>query len=169
MRSRTELAFGDKLQLLTKQPTDNLQEIKKAVDSIQDDGTGQERVFAAVYSTAEWYRRLRIPDEGTREPERNVMIIVFTDEAGSDQEGLDKTVGMCRRYEMPVYVVGVPKDDASCAGIQLSFLSLQQPDGWVCAAARVDGSAVAADGIPRRRVRAWGRGPARAIPPCARP
>ncbi|MFM2094879.1 MAG: hypothetical protein RIS70_2003 [Planctomycetota bacterium] len=102
------VSFGDKLQLLTKQPTDNLQEIKKAVDSIQDDGTGQERVFTAVYSTAEWYRRLRIPDEGTREPERNVMIIVFTDEAGSDQEGLDKTVGMCRRYEMPVYVVGVP-------------------------------------------------------------
>lgn len=43
--------------------------------------------------------------------------------------------------EPRVYVVGVPKDDASCAGIQLSFLSLQQPDGWVCAAARVEDNA----------------------------
>ncbi|MBM4003915.1 MAG: VWA domain-containing protein [Planctomycetes bacterium] len=102
------VAFGDKLQLLTKQPTDNLVEIKKAIDGIQDDGTGMERVFSAVYSTAEWYRRLRIPDEATREPERNVMIIAFTDEAGSDQDGLDKTVAICRRYEMPVYVIGVP-------------------------------------------------------------
>ncbi|HVY31598.1 MAG TPA: hypothetical protein VHB79_33915 [Polyangiaceae bacterium] len=44
--------------------------------------------------------------------------------------------------EPRVYVVGTPKtDDASCAGIQLSFLSLQQPDGWVCAAARVEDNA----------------------------
>lgn len=102
------VAFGNSLHLLTKQPTDNLVEIKKAIDSIQDDGTGQERVFSAIYASAEWYRRLRIPDDSTKAPERNVMIIVFTDEAGSDQDGLDKTVSICRRYEMPVYVVGVP-------------------------------------------------------------
>jgi hypothetical protein len=36
------------------------------------------------------------------------MLIVVTDEAGDDVEGLDLTVDMCRRYQMPVYVVGVP-------------------------------------------------------------
>jgi hypothetical protein len=37
------------------------------------------------------------------------MLIVVSDEVGNDVvEGLDKTVNICRRYEMPVYVVGVP-------------------------------------------------------------
>lgn len=43
--------------------------------------------------------------------------------------------------EPRVYVVGEPHNDASCAGIQLSFVSLDQPDGWVCAAARVEDNA----------------------------
>ena len=36
------------------------------------------------------------------------MIVVFTDEAGDDIEQLDATVDICRKFEMPVYVVGVP-------------------------------------------------------------
>jgi hypothetical protein len=36
------------------------------------------------------------------------MIVAFTDEVGSDQNDLDSTVKLCRRYAMPVYVVGVP-------------------------------------------------------------
>ena len=36
------------------------------------------------------------------------MIVVFTDEAGDDVAALDPTVDLCRKYEMPVYVVGVP-------------------------------------------------------------
>jgi hypothetical protein len=33
---------------------------------------------------------------------------VFTDERGDDFTGIDVTVQLCRRYNMPVYVVGVP-------------------------------------------------------------
>jgi hypothetical protein len=37
-----------------------------------------------------------------------------------------------------VYVVGTPNaSDATCTGIDWSFLSKDQPDGWVCMAARV--------------------------------
>ncbi len=36
------------------------------------------------------------------------MIVVFTDEAGDDVDALDATVDLCRKYEMPVYVIGVP-------------------------------------------------------------
>ncbi len=40
--------------------------------------------------------------------------------------------------EPHVYVVGTPNpNDASCSGIDLAFLTTDQPDGWVCAAARV--------------------------------
>jgi hypothetical protein len=36
------------------------------------------------------------------------MVVVFTDEAGDDIGQLDATIDRCRKYEMPVYVVGVP-------------------------------------------------------------
>jgi hypothetical protein len=102
------VTFGDKVDLRTKEPTDNIAEIKKLITELPDDNSGVERVFSAVYLCAEKFKYYRIPEEGESEPERNVMFIAFTDEAGSDQEGLEKTVKICRRYEMPVYVIGVP-------------------------------------------------------------
>jgi hypothetical protein len=40
--------------------------------------------------------------------------------------------------EPHVYVVGTPNsNDASCSGIDLAFLTVDQPEGWVCVAARV--------------------------------
>lgn len=102
------VGFGTSVSLRTKEPTDNLAEIKKAITDLEDDNSGVERVFSAVYASAEKFKFYRIPDETTREPERNVMFIVFTDEAGSDQDGLEQSVKICRRYEMPVYVIGVP-------------------------------------------------------------
>lgn len=40
--------------------------------------------------------------------------------------------------EPHVYVVGTPNiNDASCSGIDLAFLTADQPEGWVCVAARV--------------------------------
>jgi hypothetical protein len=39
---------------------------------------------------------------------RNVMLVVFTDEAGDDPQNVDEAIRLCGRYEMPVYVVGVP-------------------------------------------------------------
>ena len=102
------VAFGDKVSLLTKKPTDNIGEIKKAVAGIEEDDSGNERVFSAIYMATNQYKSMRVPSSRTGEPERNVMMIVFTDEAGDDQDGLDQTVKVCRRYELPVYVIGVP-------------------------------------------------------------
>ena len=36
------------------------------------------------------------------------MIVVITDEAGSDQQRAEEAISLCRRMAMPVYVVGVP-------------------------------------------------------------
>ncbi len=97
------IAFGDQVNFLTHKPTDSLSEIKAAVAEIKQDDTGVERVFTAIYMAVEKYRKYR-----TESPIRNIMVVVFTDEAGDDQAGLDKTVNLCRRLEVPVYVVGVP-------------------------------------------------------------
>jgi len=96
-------SFGARVELLTAKPTDDLIEIKSAVRSVRDDESGIENVFQAVGFLAEKFRHYRLA-----KPRRNVMIVIFTDEAGDDIDSLDATVAVCRKYGMPVYVIGVP-------------------------------------------------------------
>ena len=102
------MSFGQEIKLLTKQPTDNLQEIKAAVAGMAQDESGVEKIFSAVYLAADRFKPFRIRDPVKNEPERNVLLVAFTDERGDDLDGLDQTISMCRRYAIPVYVVGVP-------------------------------------------------------------
>ena len=97
--------FGNKVKLLTPKPISDLSAIQAAVRSIEDDpqDNGVENTFESVGYVAEKFRHFRLAS-----PRRNVMIVVFTDEAGDDVAALDPTVDLCRKYEMPVYVVGVP-------------------------------------------------------------
>ncbi len=101
-------AFGSGLHLMTKKPTDNLAELKQAVASIPQDETGTENVFTAVLDVARRFADLRYTTANRPEPERNVMIVVITDEAGSDQQRAEEALMLCRRTAMPVFVVGVP-------------------------------------------------------------
>ncbi len=102
------MAFGKDVTLLTKQPTDNLAEIKEAVASIEQDASGDERIFSAIFMAVERYKQYRMRDVVTNEPDRNVMLIAFSDERGDDYDGLETTIDICQRYTVPVYVVGVP-------------------------------------------------------------
>ncbi len=102
------VAFGLNVQFLTKSPTDQLPEIQEAVASIATDDSGIERVFTAIRMAASRFRRYRVRDIARQADARNVMFVVFTDEAGDDQDQLDSTVQLCRRLAIPVYVIGVP-------------------------------------------------------------
>jgi hypothetical protein len=97
--------FGSNVDLITPKPTDELDQIQAAVRSISDDPdpSGRENVFQSIGFLAHKFRHHRLA-----RPRRNVMIVVFTDEAGDDIEALDAAVEICRKYEMPVYVIGVP-------------------------------------------------------------
>ena len=97
------VAFGEKISVLTPRPTDDVKTIQAAVSGIQTDGSGIERTFQAVHDAAERFRSFR-----TQEPRRNAMFVIFTDEVGDDEQELDRAVGICRRYEIPVYCIGVP-------------------------------------------------------------
>jgi len=100
--------FGNKFRRVIEKPTDNLEEIRKSVSNIPLDESGVERVFSAIYLAAKDNVAFRKPDPRTHEPERNVLIVVFTDEAGDDQDGLETTIQFCRRQAIPIYVVGAP-------------------------------------------------------------
>jgi len=98
------VGFGERPVLLTPKPTDRIKEIELAIKAIKDDNTGRENVFHAVAMVAQKYRSYRLPRHG----DRNVMIIVFTDESGDDLEAADATISYCQKQAMPVYVVGRP-------------------------------------------------------------
>jgi len=116
--------FGEQVTRVLKKPTDNLEMILKAVENIPMDETGIERVFSAVYLAARDAAEYRRPNPHTGEPERNVMLIVFTDEAGEDQDGLETTVQFCRRHGIVVYVVGAPAP----FGRKEAYLKFVDPD-----------------------------------------
>ena len=101
------ISFGKEVHLHTPEPTASLSEIQKIVHEIPQDTSGTERVFSALYSAADKYKALR-KSVSRNGPPRNVMLIVVSDERGDDTEGLEPTVQICRKYGMPVYVVGVP-------------------------------------------------------------
>ncbi len=97
-------AFGQDVQLLTPKPTDELSEIKAAISSIRNDDSGIENVFSSVVRLAKRFRGYT-----TGSDPRNVMFVLFTDEAGDDgPEMLDQAVSQCRKMAAPVLVVGIP-------------------------------------------------------------
>ncbi len=104
------VSFGRQVNWPLETPTDDVRAIQQAVDQIQLDESGIENAFSAIYAAADRFRRMRL-----HEPRRNVMLIAVTDEVGDDQfllldktPLLDRTVALCRRYTIPVYVIGVP-------------------------------------------------------------
>lgn len=101
------MGFGKSVNLLTAEPIAELDQIKAVVDGIENDPSGVENVFSAVYKAADQYKTYRRKSTA-RGDERNVMLIVVTDERGDDTAGLEPTVDICRKFGMPVYVIGVP-------------------------------------------------------------
>lgn len=97
------VAFGENITFRTERPTDDLATIQKAIASIENDESGIEMTFSAVGMAAQKYERYRF-----QEPRRRVMMVVFTDEVGEDENRLEDCVAICKRNQMPVYVVGVP-------------------------------------------------------------
>ncbi len=99
----TVVAFGKEVTFRTPQPTDDLEAIKAAVDGIENDDSGIEMTFTAVGMAAEKFEALRL-----QKPRRQTLMVLFTDEVGEDENRLEDCVTVCKRYQMPVYVAGVP-------------------------------------------------------------
>jgi len=101
----------------------------KAIESIPIDESGAEMTFTAIKRTAEAARIYR-----TSSPKRNVMIVVFTDEVGNDQDKADDTTKLCAMLGIPVYVVGVPAP-FGLAEVRMKYVEFDpkydQEEQWV--------------------------------------
>lgn len=94
-------AFGATTQILTKDPVSDVKEVVSQIRSIKTDMTGDENVFAAVTTVSK--RWLSYKKKGRR----NMMVIVVTDEAGTDAEkNLEETILLTKRNGIKCYVVG---------------------------------------------------------------
>lgn len=116
-------AFGNEVTLRTPKPTADMEEIRGVIDSIELDQTGNEKIFSAFYSAVERYKNFRI-NRSARGPERNVIFIAVTDERGDDVQGLEATIRECRKYAIPVHVVGVPAP----FGREFTYIKYVDPD-----------------------------------------
>lgn len=96
------LSFGEKVTFRLERPTDDVAAIKAAVQSIPDDPSGIELTFTAIGQAAERFQPFR------QQGGRNVMLVLFTDEVGDDENRMEAATALCRRLAMPVYVVGTP-------------------------------------------------------------
>ncbi len=116
------IGFGGSVHLFTDKPTDNLDEIKQALDRMPDDASGIERPFAAVEMAVDRFKSVRRSSDS--DSMRNVLLIVVTDERGDDVDRLEPAIAACRRYGMPVYVVGAPAP----FGRQQTLIKYVDPD-----------------------------------------
>lgn len=101
-------SFGQGYERLLKDPTADFAAIRQAFDGITRDDSGMEYVFSAVNQVVQECRSYRKINRLTGDRERNVMVIVVSDEAGDDIPRLDECVQRCNQYEIPVYVIGIP-------------------------------------------------------------
>jgi hypothetical protein len=97
------VGYGKNVTPITKEPTNDCQTVVEAIRSIEIDESGVENTFTAIGAAAEAGWRFR-----NATPRQNVLIIVFTDEVGNDEDRADQATAACQKLGIPVYVVGVP-------------------------------------------------------------
>jgi hypothetical protein len=96
-------AYGERIMPVIDRPVPDGGRVVKAIEAIPIDESGIENTFTAVQRMAARAREAR----GSARA-RNVMIVVFTDEVGNDEQHADEVAAYCRTHGMRVFVVGVP-------------------------------------------------------------
>lgn len=92
--------FGQKWNPITPRPTDDLAEIKAAIDRVQEDETGEENVFSPISAVIDQYGAT------TGRSRRKLAVIVVTDESGDDEQFLEDAVKKAKQFSAPVYILG---------------------------------------------------------------
>lgn len=101
-------AFGKNFGPVLKKPTDNVDEIKAAIAGIKRDTSGIENVFSAVLRCVRDFNDYTKIDRATGAKKRNVMLVALCDEAGDDGGRADEAIKACKKYGMPLFVIGIP-------------------------------------------------------------
>ena len=100
--------FGQTVSPLLNEPTYKLDKLRDAVSNVVRDDSGKENVMHSVMTVAKKYRSMARVVPKTGKPERNVMVILVSDEAGDDIQLTDRAVRDCVNSRVSVFAIGVP-------------------------------------------------------------
>ncbi len=113
------VTFGERTNFITRDPTDDIAVIQKAVEEAPTDQTGVENVFTAVTQITKLWSKYR-----TRNG-RQMMIVTVTDEAGDDfSQSLELAIARCRHFGAKAYVIG----PSAVFGRRQGFVSYVAPE-----------------------------------------
>ncbi len=94
------VGFGKDVHLLQGKPISDTDRLSEIVRNIENDVSGEERVFTAVDRAL----RAFVPDK--KKQQAALMLIVVTDERGDDYDRLESVIRKCARTGTRVYCIG---------------------------------------------------------------
>jgi ribosomal protein L17 len=93
------VGFGDTIHYELEKPTANIDVIRKAIDRLRVDETGNEKTMHALVDVIGRYNKLLTKD-------RKILIVLCTDESGDDGEYVEEARQAAVGRGVPIYVIG---------------------------------------------------------------
>ncbi|MCA9076922.1 MAG: VWA domain-containing protein [Planctomycetaceae bacterium] len=93
-------SFGEGIHPITRRPTPDLAEIRKAIDDVPIDETGSENLFGAISMAIDEHSK------AAARSNRKLMIIAMTDEVGDDADLLEEVIAKAQRFKVPIFIMG---------------------------------------------------------------
>jgi hypothetical protein len=93
-------SLGSEKKNLLPKPTTELADIQKAMTSITEDLTGQEKTFGAISRAIDEFAPM-----ATR-ADRKLVLIVVTDETGDDDDVVEEVMVKSDKFNVPIYFMG---------------------------------------------------------------
>jgi len=102
--STAVVSFGKDFAVHTQRPTNIMADIRKAIDSVPIDESGEEMTCSAIGRTVQSFRQFATAGGG-----RQMMVVLVTDESGNQQDNisaLEPCIAVCKDAKASVYMLG---------------------------------------------------------------
>ncbi len=93
-------SYGKDLHDITPKPTADTKEVKEAINKIQIDESGLENTCQSIMAVLEKYRTMAARND------RKLVVIVVSDESGSDGQYVEEVIHRSQRARAPIYFMG---------------------------------------------------------------
>lgn len=102
--STAVVSFGKDYAVHTQRPTNIMDDIRKAIDAVPVDESGEEMTCLAIGKAVTGFRSFAASGGG-----RQMMVVVVTDESGNQQDNitsLEPCINVCKDAKASVYMLG---------------------------------------------------------------